>query len=71
VKKRPKKKHEDTQFEREDPPLYHFDSRVAMAIGSESTSTKKLRNSANNAVISPIRKVPQLILKEKIPSQSN
>ncbi len=42
-----------------------FDRRVAMAIGFEGTSTKKLRNSANN-IVSPIRKIPQLILKDKI-----
>jgi hypothetical protein len=39
-------------------PINHYESRVAMAIGPESTSTKKLRNSANNVVISPLRKVP-------------
>ena len=45
-----------------------YDNRVVMAVGSEGTSTKKLRNSAN--IISPIRKIPELILKDKIVNSS-
>jgi hypothetical protein len=41
-----------------DADLLEYDNCVAMAIGSEgTTSMKKMRNSANN-VISPIRKIP-------------